>query len=100
MKKFWMGIAIGALVGGAAALLYAPQSGRSTRRSLRRSLGDVGDTLSDAAEFFRDQAERLSGEAQRLVNGGKGQIGDVLEATQDYAKAARSQVHAVSTRLM
>ena len=36
MKKFWIAFAIGALAGGVAAILYAPQSGASTRRKLRR----------------------------------------------------------------
>ena len=100
MKKFWIGLALGALAGGIAAILYAPQSGASTRRKMRRSLEDLGDSLSDAAEYVKDQAERLSTEAQKLIDGGKHQFGDVLDAAQDYAKAAGGKVGELASRLM
>jgi gas vesicle protein len=100
MKKFWFGIAVGAVVGGLAALLYAPQSGASTRRKVRRSLEDLGDSLSDAADYVKEQAERLSKEAQRLIDNGKGQFGEVLDAAQDYAKSATSKVTEQASRLM
>lgn len=100
MKKFWIGIAVGTLVGGLAALLYAPQSGASTRRKVRRSLEDLGDSLSDAADYVKDQADRLSKEAQKLIDTGKGQFGDVLDAAQDYAKTAGSKISDQTSRLM
>ncbi len=100
MKKFWIGLAVGALVGGVAALLYAPQSGASTRRKVRRSVEDLGDSLNDAAEYLKEQAEKLSKEAQKLIDGSKGQFGDVLDAAQDYAKAAGGKVQDQASRLM
>lgn len=100
MKKFWIGLALGALAGGIAALLYAPQSGASTRRKVRRSLDDMGDNLSDAADYVKEQAERLSKEAQKLIDGGKSQFGDVLDAAQGYAKAAGGKVSDQASRLM
>lgn len=100
MKKFWIGLAVGALVGGVAVLFYAPQSGASTRRKLRRSLEDMGDTLSDAADYVKEQAERLGKEAQKLMDSGKGQFGGVLDAAQDYAKAASAKVQDQASRLM
>ncbi len=100
MKKFWIGLAVGALVGGVAALLWAPQSGASTRRKMKRSLEDLGDSLGDAADYVKEQAERLSKEAQRLIDGGKSQFGDVLDTAQDYAKTASSKVSGQASRLM
>ena len=100
MKKFWIGLAVGALAGGVAALLWAPQSGASTRRKMRRSLEDLGDNLGEAAEYVKEQAQRLSKEAQKLIDGGKEQLGDALDAAQDYAKAASSKVSAQASRLM
>ncbi len=100
MKKFWMGLAFGALVGGVAALLFAPQSGSSTRRKMKRSLNELGDNLGDAADYVREQAERLSKEAQKLVDNGKSQLDDVLEAAQEYAKATGSKVSEKASRLM
>jgi gas vesicle protein len=100
MKKFWIGLALGALAGGVAALLLAPQSGASTRRKVRRSLEDMGDSLGDAADYVKEQAERLGKEAQKLVDNGKSQFGDVLDAAQDYARAAGSKVSDQASRLM
>lgn len=100
MKKFWIGLAVGAVVGGVAALLWAPQSGASTRRKVRRSLEELGDSLGDAADYVKEQAERLSKEAQKLVDGGKAQVGSALDAAQDYTKAATSKVSSQASRLM
>ncbi|HXE14827.1 MAG TPA: YtxH domain-containing protein [Bryobacteraceae bacterium] len=52
----------GALVGGAVALLLAPDSGRCTRRKLmkqaRKSSRVLGDSASDIYEKGRDLYER------------------------------------------
>ena len=100
MKKFWIALAVGALVGGVAALLYAPQSGPSTRRKLRRSLEDLGDNLSDAAEYLKEQAERLSKEAQRLIETSKGEIYDAVDAAGGYVKDTAGKASASVSRLM
>ena len=53
------GIAIGALLGAAAALLMAPQSGEDTRRSLSRRSRRLArrgrDMLGDLGDEFRRQ---------------------------------------------
>ena len=91
MKKFWLGVALGAFVAGAAVFLYAPQSGTSTRRKLRRGLEDLGDNLSDAAEYLKEQADRLAKEAQSFMDGSKAQLGESLGSLQAYAKDVESQ---------
>ena len=100
MKKLWIGLALGALVGGVAALFYAPQSGSSTRRRFKRSFHDLGDHLGDAAEYVREQADRLSKEAQRLIDDGNTQLDEVLEASQEYARTTGSKVSEKASRLM
>lgn len=88
MKKFWLGLAFGAVVGGVAALLYAPQAGRSTRRKVKRSMEDVGDSLLQAAEYMKEQAEKLSKEANKLAGSGREQLDEAVDAAQFYAKSA------------
>jgi gas vesicle protein len=100
MKKFWIGLAVGALAGGVAALFFAPQSGASTRRKVRRSLEDLGDSLNDAADYVKQQADRLTKEAQKVIDGGKSQFGDVLDAAQEYAKTTGAKLSDQSSRLM
>lgn len=56
------GIVIGAVLGAGLALLYAPQSGRETRRNLarraRRAGGRAGDAWDDLGDWFADLAHR------------------------------------------
>ena len=98
MKKFWMGLAVGILVGGAAVLLYAPQTGRSTRRKLKRSFEDLGDNLGEAAEYLKDQAERLGKEVQRLIDNNEEE--DALGSVRGYAKTAAAQMKEKASRIM
>lgn len=48
---FWLcGVLTGITLGVAGGVLFAPQSGRHTRRKLRRAAEDVQDRLEEAAE--------------------------------------------------
>lgn len=56
---------IGIMIGAFAALLYAPQTGEKTRRSLRRkykdareAMEDLGDQASDLIEKGSDWADK------------------------------------------
>ena len=51
--------AVGALVGAAAALLYAPASGDETRRKLVRKAREGRDTLEAAVERGREVYEQV-----------------------------------------
>ncbi len=55
---FAVGIAIGALVGAAAALLLAPASGRITRRRLRTGVEEVKDRAQDEWDHLSRKARR------------------------------------------
>ena len=66
-----VGLAIGATLGAAVALLYAPRSGKNTRGMLadkgRKLRVDVEGVLKDGKGFVRDQKAVLSA----AVEGGK-----------------------------
>jgi len=53
------GIGIGALVGAAAALLLAPQSGHETRSQLRGTADDVLVKLRDTVEDMRGKVDEI-----------------------------------------
>jgi gas vesicle protein len=70
---------IGALIGAAAALWFAPQSGEQTQEKLRQeaiklkqsaneTLGDVKSSLDSAASTVRDKAEGALQDGQQFVN--------------------------------
>jgi gas vesicle protein len=91
-RSFWIVFGLGAVVGGTVALLYAPQSGVTTRRRLKRSVEDMSDNLQDAGDYLKDQADKLSKEAQRLINTGKEQLGNVMDTATGYVKTANKTV--------
>lgn len=45
--NFAAGLLLGAAIGAGMALLMAPESGRKTRRRIRRVAGDFADTAQD-----------------------------------------------------
>ena len=51
---------IGAAVGAGIALLYAPVSGKETRKLIRRKAGDARDTVVEAGEQVRDRVAEAS----------------------------------------
>ena len=87
-KDFWIALGIGALAGGVAALLYAPQSGAKTRKQLKRGLADAGDALEEAGDYLKAQAEYLSEQTQKLIETGKDQLDSAVDAASSYAASA------------
>ncbi len=87
-KDFWIALGIGALAGGVAALLYAPQSGEKTREQLKRGLSDAEGALEQAGDYLKAQAEYLSEQAERLIDTGKGQFDAAVNTASGYAAIA------------
>ncbi len=61
--RFMAGILVGALFGGAVALLFAPSSGDATRRRLRRRLRKLreaaGEEVGELKAVAREARRRL-----------------------------------------
>ena len=91
-KEFWVALTFGALAGAVAALLYAPRSGASTRRKLRRGIDDLSGSIEEAGDYLKDQAERLSKEAQKLLDASKDQFGSALGSASGVVKSANKVV--------
>lgn len=54
--SFLSGLLLGAVIGAGVALVTAPESGRRTRKRIRRAAGDLRDSASDRWEGLRDTA--------------------------------------------
>ena len=63
--------AIGALVGTAAALLYAPRSGKETREMIAKKGRDLKGRASDALEDATDFIQGKKAELTAAVEAGK-----------------------------
>ena len=68
----------GALIGASAALLYAPKSGRETRKYIsntteksRDSLTETGKDLVDRSKELYDRGRALADEAAELFERGR-----------------------------
>lgn len=85
-KDFWIALGLGALAGGIAALLYAPQSGVKTRKQIKRNIADASDALDEATVYLKTQAEHLSEQAQKLIEQGKTQFTSAVDAATEYAE--------------
>jgi gas vesicle protein len=68
---FLAGLTIGAVIGTAAALLMAPQSGARTRRQIARKAEEwtdaAGETLEDVRDDARELADRTARDTRRLA---------------------------------
>lgn len=81
--KFWTllgaAFATGFLAGAGIALIYAPAEGRKTRRRLRRSLSDAGDSIMDFTGSIGSRAEDA-------IDRGRELVGDAVSTARDRVK--------------
>lgn len=85
VSSFFTGFFVGALVGGAAALLMAPQSGEETRTQLREksieikdkaeaTYGDVMAKIDAQTAELHSRTEALSSKIDQLITQGKQEV--------------------------
>jgi gas vesicle protein len=68
---FLAGLFVGALVGAAAALLLAPQSGEETRTLIHDKGIELGQRADELSVEARQRAEELQTKMQQAVDEGK-----------------------------
>lgn len=89
-KGFAAGLIVGALLGGAAALLWAPASGDETRKVLRRNarrLSERGrDAISDIGEDAERTARRLARQGRKYAARTRDAAGDLLDEGRRYTQ--------------
>jgi gas vesicle protein len=66
---FFSGMLFGGLIGAAAALLLAPQSGATTRSLIRMRGQEFKDQVERTAKGTRDRVEQMVGEASSRAAG-------------------------------
>ena len=87
-RYVFFAFAIGASVGAGIALLYAPQSGASTRKKIKRSAEDASDYLEDTAGYLKEQAERISQEAQKLAQQAQSTVNSAVDQASGLVTGA------------
>jgi gas vesicle protein len=84
---FIAGLTIGALIGSAAAILFAPQSGRRTRRQIGRTAEKWGETAQDKAADVRAETKRAAERARRRVDDAGDRLSEVVEQGRDRLRS-------------
>jgi hypothetical protein len=67
-SHFWEKLAlvgVGAVVGATGALLFAPESGRKTRRRIGKELNRLGEEAGAKLREAKDQLPLINGQVQR-----------------------------------
>jgi gas vesicle protein len=84
-KKVALAFLIGGAVGAGIALLYAPQSGRDTRKDIaktaRRVKKETVNLVEDAVDSINDFASDV-----------KDKVGDIIDRGKDLSEDAKKEV--------
>jgi gas vesicle protein len=62
---FGIGVLAGAVIGGTIALLYAPESGKETRKLIKDKAVDVVDAAKERTSDIIDSVKNAASEASR-----------------------------------
>jgi gas vesicle protein len=103
VSSFFTGFFVGALVGGAAALLFAPQSGEETRAQIRdkgielkekaeETYGEVIDQIEDSTTELRGRLEGLSAKMDELIAQGKEEFQRLTHRAEEIGDEAAEAV--------
>ncbi len=100
-------ILIGALIGAAIALLYAPKSGRETKkditRAARRAKNSTVDLIEDTIDDVTDFVNDLRGKAADIADQGADLSGkarkEIMATLEQGQKAIEKQKQKVSEAL-
>jgi gas vesicle protein len=71
MRRGWgnlgMGFLLGAVVGVAVGMLYAPRAGYETRHMIVDKADEVKEKVNEAVDMVKEKASNLRGRAERAI---------------------------------
>ncbi len=88
---FLGGIILGAVLGGAAALLYAPQTGEDTRKQIKTKVDELEEELEKMQAKLKDKGVELKEDVKVKIKDLEARIEKLME---QYRKAPAEKVAA------
>ncbi len=92
-----MWLLIGAAVGAGIALLYAPRSGKDTRKLIRRKAEDTREAISDTTAEIR---EKIVETGETIAEAGRGVYrrgAEFVDSAADLFETAKRTVRTVKS---
>jgi len=96
--EFLLGMLVGASVGAALALLYAPASGEETRGQVRSAADDVRNRAGDLASNVRERVPDVASQVRDRVSSVGDLAGQVRGKASDVASTVSSTVQNLTNR--
>jgi gas vesicle protein len=90
--EFFAGFLIGAIVGGVAALLLAPQSGEETRQRLEESGIELKERVTELSAEARQRAEELQERGRIILEEQKAKLEQAIEEGKEAAAKKREHL--------
>ena len=90
--KVVMFFLLGGLVGAAAALLYAPASGRDTRKRIRDFTDDVKNRVSDYSDDVKDKITSGIERGRQNIAGKRNMIKSAIDAGKEAYSREKERV--------
>lgn len=89
---------LGAAVGAGLALLFAPKSGKDTRRELGRSLRSLRDLADETLDEFKGERGEAEHDLRSMADGAGAYEDDETEAEEPAPAPKKERPSAVSAR--
>lgn len=90
--KFLGGLLIGTAIGAAAGILFAPKSGKETRRALKNSAQDLPRLAEELGSNVQYQADRFTEQAQRTIDETVVRLQEALVTGQEASRKLQEEL--------
>lgn len=90
--KFLGGLLIGTAIGAAAGILFAPKSGKETRRALKNSAQDLPRLAEELGSNVQYQADRFTEQAQRTIDETVIRLQEALVTGQEASRKLQEEL--------
>lgn len=82
-KSTLLAFMLGGIIGGALGVLFAPHSGKETRRRVANAMGELEEKGMDILEKAKDKIEKVYEEGKEKILDEKERIGKAIDAGKD-----------------